>query len=232
MDAERWARIKSIFFAAAEQPADVRATFIRSECGGDESLAVEIESLFAAKDEAGSFIEAFPTDETTLALEDLQTGEQIGPYKVIKMIGRGGMGEVYLAQDSRLARKVALKLLRSELTMDQDRLRRFRREAQAASALNHPNILTIHDIGEADSIRFMATEFIEGATLRQRISRSKVEIAEALDISIQAASGLSAPHNAGIIHRDIKPENIMLREDGIVKVLDFGLAKLTERQSS
>ena len=232
MDAERWARIKPIFYAAAERPADERAAFIRSQCDGDETLASEVESLLAAHDGAGSFIEALPTGEATAALEDLPAepmiGRQVGPYKVINLIGRGGMGEVYLAQDSRLARKVALKLLPSELTKDQDRLRRFRQEAQAASALNHPNILTIHDIGEAGSIRFLATEFIEGETLRQRASRSKVEVTEALDIAIQVASGLSAAHEAGIIHRDVKPENIMLRPDGLVKILDFGLAKLAE----
>ncbi len=144
------------------------------------------------------------------------------------MMGKGGMGEVYLAQDHKLGRKVALKFLSSSFTQDVDRLRRFEREARAASALNHPNILTIHEIGEADGHRFIATEFIDGETLRQRIATGPLQVNEALHIVEQIASALADAHGAGIIHRDIKPENIMLRRDGIVKVLDFGLAKLAE----
>jgi len=232
MDAERWAQIKPIFSAAAGRPADERSAFIRSECGGDESLAVEIESLLAAHEQAGSFIEGFPSDETTVALQDLpigpMIGKQIGPYKVIKMIGRGGMGEVYIAHDGRLGRQVALKLLRSDFTRNEERLRRFRQEARAASALNHPNILTIHEIGQDNSLHFMATEYVEGETLRQHISSARMTLGQALDVAVQVASALTAAHQAGIIHRDIKPENIMLRPDGYVKVLDFGLAKLAE----
>ncbi len=136
------------------------------------------------------------------------------------------MGEVYLAQDGRLGRKVALKLLPPEFTQDEDRVRRFEREARAASALNHPNILTIHEIGETDGTTFIATEFIEGETLRQRLARRRMKLSELLDIAIQVSSALAAAHEGGIVHRDIKPENIMLRRDGYVKVLDFGLAKL------
>src|SRR5213078_2969536 len=121
-----------------------------------------------------------------------------------------------------------LKLLRTEFTKDEDRLRRFRQEARAASALNHPNILTIHEIGQDDTLRFMATEYVEGETLRQHISRARMTLAQALDVAVQVASALSAAHQAGIVHRDIKPENVMLRTDGYVKVLDFGLAKLAE----
>ena len=153
-------------------------------------------------------------------------GKQIGHYQVLNRIGRGGMGEVFLAQDTSLGRKVALKLLRTDFTSE--RLRRFRQEARAASALNHPNILTIHEIGQEGSLHFMATEYVEGETLRQPISRTPLTLDQALDVAIQMASALSAAHHAGIIHRDIKPENIMLREDGYVKVLDFGLAKLAE----
>ncbi|PYS47781.1 MAG: hypothetical protein DMF68_15135, partial [Acidobacteria bacterium] len=142
------------------------------------------------------------------------------------------MGEVYLAEDTELARTVALKILPAEFTTDQKRLQRFFQEARAASSLNHPNILTIYEIGQADSSRFIVTEFIDGETLRHRISRSTVPITEALDVAIQVASALSAAHAAGIVHRDIKPENIMVRRDGIVKVLDFGLAKLTEPQQT
>ncbi|MCA1603547.1 MAG: serine/threonine protein kinase [Acidobacteria bacterium] len=127
-----------------------------------------------------------------------------------------------------MGRKVALKLLRAEFTADKDRLRRFRQEARAASALNHPNILTIHEIGQECSLHFMATEYVEEETLREHISRARMALGQALDVAVQVASALAAEHNAGIIHRDIKPENIMLRTDGYVKVLDFGLAKLTE----
>jgi len=144
-------------------------------------------------------------------------------------IGSGGMGEVHLAEDIRLGRKVALKLLRAEFTRDADRLRRFRQEARAASALNHPNILTIYEIGSEDSTHFMATEYIEGETLRQRLRRSRPDTDETLRVVIQIADALSAAHKAGIVHRDVKPENVMLRPDGYVKVLDFGLAKPAER---
>src|SRR5262249_13101491 len=138
------------------------------------------------------------------------------------------MGEVFLAQDTSLGRKVALKLLRIEFTRNEERLRRFRQEARAASALNHPNILTIHEIGQEDSLHFMATEYVEGETLRQHITRARLTLSQILDAAVQVASALAAAHQAGIIHRDIKPENIMLRADGYVKVLDFGLAKLAE----
>lgn len=156
----------------------------------------------------------------------------ISHYLVIKKIGAGGMGEVYLAEDPRLGRKVALKLLPPELTNDQHRVLRFKQEARAASALNHPNILTIYDIGETDSAHFIAMEFVKGETLRQRMSNSKMNLQESLDIAIQVASALVAAHEAGIAHRDIKPENIMIRPDEYVKVLDFGLAKLTEREAT
>lgn|GEM_PF-4554152 len=159
-------------------------------------------------------------------------GQRIGQYEIISPLGKGGMGEVYLAQDHKLGRKVALKFLPLSFTKDADRLRRFEREARAASALNHPNILTIHEIGEIDGHRFIATEFIDGETLRQKIAAGPLKVNEALQIVEQIASALADAHAAGIIHRDIKPENIMLRRDGIVKVLDFGLAKLAEPKES
>ena len=159
-------------------------------------------------------------------------GQRIGQYEIISLLGKGGMGEVYLAQDHKLGRKVALKFLTLSFTKDADRLRRFEREARAASALNHPNILTIHEIGEVDGHRFIATEFIDGETLRQKIAAGPLKVNEALHIVEQIASALADAHAAGIIHRDLKPENIMLRRDGIVKVLDFGLAKLAETKES
>src|SRR5262245_27791912 len=162
----------------------------------------------------------------------LATGTRLGHYEIRSRIGAGGMGEVYLAEDIKLRRKVALKLLSADLTRDADRLRRFEQEAQAASALNHPNILVIYEIGTEGDAHFIATEFIEGETLRQHLHREQLSIHECLDIATQVTSALSAAHRAGIIHRDIKPENIMIRPDGYVKVLDFGLAKLTEQHSS
>ena len=157
--------------------------------------------------------------------------EILAHYKILQKIGAGGMGEVYLAQDTTLGRQIALKLLPRDLTGDSERVSRFKQEARAASALNHPNILTIHEIGEADGYHFIATELIEGETLRSRLRNSKLNVRATLDIGVQVTSALGAAHAKGIVHRDIKPENIMLRHDGYVKVLDFGLAKLTERSN-
>lgn len=156
------------------------------------------------------------------------TSEAISHYRIIRKLGSGGMGEVYLAEDIRLGRRVALKLLSDQFAADEDRLRRFEQEARAASALNHPNIITIHEVGLENSTRFITTEYIEGETLRQHISRKRMSLSEVLDAAIQMAGALAAAHQAGIVHRDIKPENIMLRPDGYVKVLDFGIVKLTE----
>ena len=161
----------------------------------------------------------------------LTAGTRLGRYEIRTQIGAGGMGEVYLAQDSQLDRTIALKILHSEIASDTQRMRRFIQEAKAASSLNHPNILTIYEIGKADSIDFIATEFIEGETLRARMSKTRMKLTEAFDVAIQVAGALSAAHAAGIVHRDIKPENIMVRRDGYVRVLDFGLAKLTEHRS-
>ncbi len=155
----------------------------------------------------------------------------IAHYKIISSIGAGGMGEVYLAQDSKLERQVALKVLLEEVAGDEDRVKRFVQEAKAASALNHPNILTVYEIGEFEHTRYIATELIKGETLRDRLGREPMTLREILDVAMQVAAALNAAHNAGIVHRDIKPENIMLRDDGIVKVLDFGLAKLVATAS-
>src|SRR5437660_6323298 len=154
-------------------------------------------------------------------------GETISHYRILSKLGEGGMGEVYLAQDSKLDRRVALKILPADVATHPDRMKRFVQEAKAASALNHPNIITIYEIDETASGHFIATEFIEGETLRER-EQKPLELSESLDIATQIASALAAAHAAGIVHRDIKPENVMLRHDGIVKVLDFGLAKLSE----
>src|SRR3989441_10183803 len=159
--------------------------------------------------------------------ESVPTNTTISHYRILSKLGAGGMGEVYLAEDTKLDRKIALKLLPTKFTEDADRVRRFIQEAKAASALNHPNIITIYEIGQEQGTHYMAAEFIDGQTLRQRMMSDKLSLNVALDIAVQIASALAAAHAAGIVHRDIKPENIMVRRDGLVKVLDFGLAKLT-----
>src|SRR5688572_13352834 len=155
-------------------------------------------------------------------------GKRLGRYEIRSLLGVGGMGEVYLAQDNQLRRPVALKLLPPKFTIDEERLRRFKQEALSASALNHPNILTIHEIGSEGDTDFIVTEFIDGISLRELMAKQRLSIEQVLDICSQIASALSAAHTAGIVHRDIKPENVMVRRDGYVKVLDFGLAKLTQ----
>ena len=164
--------------------------------------------------------------------QPVSLGSLVSHYRIVSKIGEGGMGEVWLAEDTRLGRKVALKLLPTEFTADSERVRRFTLEAKAASALNHPNIITIHEIGEAENRPFIATEFIEGETLHRRVRGEPMSLKSVLDIVIQIASALQAAHEANIIHRDIKPENVMLRPDGLIKVVDFGIAKVTEPLTS
>lgn len=234
MTPERWQQLKQIFQSALERNPAERSAFLNQACAGDPALRSEVESLISSHDQAGDSIEAMAAEAATemLANDRAIVGKQIGRYQILARIGRGGMGEVFLAQDTSLGRRVAVKLLRSDFTRNEERLRRFRQEAQAASALNHPNILTIHEIGQEDSLHFMATEYVEGETLREHISRARLPLGQLLDIAVQVAGALAAAHNTGIIHRDIKPENIMVRTDGYVKVLDFGLAKLTDPKTS
>jgi eukaryotic-like serine/threonine-protein kinase len=233
MTPERWQQVRGIFHSALQHAPVERPGFLASACGGDESLRKEVESLLTADEKDGSFIDA-PAYEAAAVLltEDkaaLKPGQRTASYEIVSFISRGGMGEVYLAHDRRLNRKVALKVLPAALTSEPDRLRRFEQEARAASALNHPNIITIFEIARIDSFHVIATEFVEGQTLRQVLSGSPLELTAALGVAIQIADALNAAHQAGIIHRDIKPENVMLRPDGYVKVLDFGLAKLAEQ---
>jgi len=232
MTPERWQQVKQIFQSALERNPAERSAFLNQACADDPALRSEVESLISSHDQAGDSIEAMAAEAATEMLADEQPGpilgKHIGHYEVLSLLGRGGMGEVFLAQDTSLGRKVALKLLRSDFTRIEERLRRFQQEARAASALNHPNILTIHEIGHDGSLHFMATEYVEGETLRQHLSGARITVGQTLDVAVQVASALAAAHQAGIIHRDIKPENIMVRSDGNVKVLDFGLAKLTE----
>jgi eukaryotic-like serine/threonine-protein kinase len=232
MTPERWQKVKGIFQSALERAPGERSAFLSIACGKDEALRHEVESLLTSHEKDGSFIDS-PAYEAGAELlvdenSELRVGQTIGHYEILSTLGKGGMGEVYLAHDTKLGRKVALKFLPDLFTKDKERLRRFELEARAASALNHPNIITIYEIGEADGHRFMATEFVDGETLRQPMAAGLLTTSEALNIAEQIASALAEAHAAGIIHRDIKPENIVLRRDGIVKVLDFGLAKLTE----
>jgi serine/threonine protein kinase len=232
MNPERWQLVKEVFEAALQHEPSERIHFLEQVCGDDIELLEEVASLLASYEQAGSYLAADAIEDAANLLIDgaskLHLKRFIGPYRLLSMLGRGGMGEVYLATDTRLGREVALKLLPAEFARDAERVKRFEREARIASALNHPNILTIYEIGSEGEALFIATEFIKGLTLRQRLADGPIEPAEALNIAIQMASALDAAHSAGIVHRDIKPENVMLRPDGIVKVLDFGLAKSVE----
>jgi tetratricopeptide (TPR) repeat protein len=222
---DEWARVKAVFAEARVLDIGDRQPFVASACGGDEVLQGLVEKLLAAHQLANSFLET----PAILSDDNLDTksvdGQHIGDYELLAFIGAGGMGEVYKAHDRNLERPVALKLLPARLAHDANRLRRFRAEARAASSLNHPHILVVHDFGEFNGRPFIVSEFVEGQTLRARINASPIPVKDAVGITTQVASALAAAHARGIVHRDIKPENVMLRPDGYVKVLDFGLAR-------
>jgi eukaryotic-like serine/threonine-protein kinase len=227
---ELWGRIERLWNAALERAQPERAAFLAEACEGDEELRREVESLLRFDLRAEHFIES-PALEVAAqaqaeAIEESLIGRMIGHYRILSLLGEGGMSEVYLALDTSLERRVALKLLPANFTQDADRLRRFIQEAKAASALNHPNIITIHEIGATDDVHFVATEYIEGQTLRQLMAVAPLTLNRALDVTTQIANALAVAHSAGIVHRDIKPENVMVRPDGYLKVLDFGIAKL------
>jgi serine/threonine protein kinase len=235
MTPERYQKIGQLFDEALELPPDQRARWLAQVCSSDAALLDDVEKLLANHSESENFLSRSAMDVAAELLAKnhapFPTGKQISHYKVISPLGAGGMGEVYLAEDTRLKRKVALKVLPETIAQDKDRLRRFEQEAFAASALNHPNILTIYEFGVEGETHYLASEFIDGETLRTHIQRAPLAIDKALDITAQTAQALAAAHEAGIIHRDIKPENVMIRRDGFVKVLDFGLAKLAEPAS-
>jgi eukaryotic-like serine/threonine-protein kinase len=244
MNPERWKQIERLYHAALELEPDARGTFLDQACAGDEELRREVTSLLNYDDSPAGIIQSPLLEVAASELADrplsgaqtqpLASPPQISGYQLLSPLGRGGMGEVHLALDTRLNRKVAIKLLPVEFTTDTGRVRRFAQEARAASALNHPNIITIHEIGELENTHYIVTEYVEGETLRQRLTNApqgRLSLTEALDVAVQIAAALAAAHAAGIIHRDIKPENVMARRDGYVKVLDFGLAKLTDPSS-
>jgi serine/threonine protein kinase len=242
---ERWQQISRIFNAALSLDDEERAAYVEDKCGVDQSLKSEVKKLIAAHGDATAerFIDGMAAEAAApllLNVEDLEPprqvltpGQQFGSYEILDALGAGGMGEVYLARDTRLGRTVALKVLAHEISQDQRRMQRFRQEAKVASSLNQPNILTVFEFGEVEGLTFLATEFVDGQTLRDYLHGKRLKLGEVLDIGIQVLAALDAAHEAHIVHRDMKPENVMIRHrDGVVKVLDFGLAKVAEKKSS
>ncbi|MDQ3749309.1 MAG: protein kinase, partial [Acidobacteriota bacterium] len=232
MPDEKWQKVREVFDSALRRQPEERRKFVHEACGEDKTLLTEVESLLSSLDGATSFMEtpavAKVADVIEAEQKKLETGRCFGHYEIIEQIGTGGMGEVYLARDRKLDRRVAVKILNEKFSRDESNLNRFIQEAKAASALNHPNILTIYEFGEAEDANFIVSEYVEGKTLREIIRESKLRLSEILDISIQIANALCTAHEAHLVHRDIKPENIMLRPVRYVKVLDFGLAKLIQ----
>lgn len=234
---ERWTKIREIFDGAIRREADGRERFVVEACGGDELLLEDVASLLASHDDAASFLEspAFGgtrSGEPVEEREALAEGTELGHYKILRQIGTGGMGEVYLADDTKLDRQVAIKVLSPRFERLEENLRRFIQEAKILSALNHPNILVIHEIGETSSGHYIVSEYIKGATLRAAMKERRMRLGEIVEIAIQAATALAAAHEEDLIHRDIKPENLMIRPDGYLKVLDFGLAKLVRARTN
>lgn len=232
---KNWQKVREVFDSVLSRPMEDRQNYVVEVCGEDKILLAEVKSLLLSLDSAENFMETPAVAKVAEAIENnnkkLEKDRKLGHYEIIEQIGTGGMGEVYLAKDTNLDRKVAVKILSEKISRHESNVKRFISEAKAASALNHPNILTIYEFGEADDVHFIVSEFIEGKTLREIIGEFGMKLSEILDISIQIGSALSAAHKAHLIHRDIKPENVMIRPDGYVKILDFGLAKLIEQKS-
>ena len=238
---ERLEQIKPLIAAALAKPAAERDAFLRRICGDDVELRRDIDSFLRHKSDtdptghqaetipnAHISLESPPTQVTEQIPADPRIGKQFGKYLIRQRLAEGGMGIVYLAIDTQLGREVALKVLPEYFSMDRDRLARFRREARATSLLNHPNIVTVFEIGQMEQCEFIVTEYVEGRTLRDLMRQGPVPFIEVLKIGSQVAGALATAHKAGVVHRDIKPENVMIRPDGYVKVLDFGLAKLSD----
>ncbi len=234
MDPERWQKIERLCQMALALDPSKREAYLSETCQGDESLQKDVEALLANLTEAEGFMKDPAMEEAARALAKEQQdalardliGRAVSHYRIMEKIGQGGMGEVYKAHDERLGRDVAIKVLREEYAANPDRLRRFEQEASSASALNHPNIITIHDVGKHEATHYIAMEFVEGKTLRNMLSEGPLPTKKLLQLATQIAEGLAKAHSAGIVHRDLKPENLMVTSDGYVKILDFGLAKL------
>jgi Tol biopolymer transport system component/serine/threonine protein kinase len=233
MNSERWKQIEKVYYSVVSSPLSRRAAILDELCSDDEDTRREVESLLDAREEAGRFLSRTDLQSQIVGLfsDPHLVGHMLDHYQVLSAIGAGAMGEVYLARDTRLERHVALKILPARFTRSGGRVARFRREAKAASGLNHPNIITIYDIGQVGDTWFIAAEFIEGITLRQRLTTGNMDLPDALAVTIQCTRALQAAHQASIVHRDIKPENIMMRPDGLVKVVDFGLASVAEAKT-
>ena len=235
MNALKLKKIEEIYHAALKTDPQFRNQFLEKCCGGDIELHREVESLLSFEKSSDNLLDNPPESlaaEMIFGKKKDLVGKKIAHYKILSQLGKGGMGVVYLAEDTKLDRKIAVKFLSQAFIHDPDKLNRFRREAKAVSALNHPNILTVYEIGKFGKSHYIATEFIDGKVINKHISTENLPIESVLAIAIQIVSALQTAHDAGITHRDIKPENVMIRKDGIVKVLDFGLAKLTENQSN
>jgi serine/threonine protein kinase len=234
MTPERWHQIEQICERALKRQVSERAAFLKEACGGDEALRQQVDRLLAHEQTAKSFLEAPALEMSAKAMaeepDQALVGRQIGAYKITSLLGAGGMGEVYRAEDTRLGRSVAVKVLPEEMAQDQERLHRFVREARAASALNHANVAHIYEIGQSDGLHFIAMEYVEGQSLAQKMSGKPLDLAEILEVGIQVADALEEAHRKGITHRDIKSANLMKTPTGQVKVLDFGLAKITRRE--
>jgi len=230
MTPDRWQQIEKIYHSALELEESQRVAFLEKACAGDEALRQEVESLLRSQQSGERFIEepALEVAAKMMAQEAPQSllGQQIGSYKILSLLGVGGMGEVYRAKDTRLGREVAVKVLPSAFSAEPDRLSRFEQEARAAGRLNHPNILAIYDVGTYEGCPYIVSELLEGETLRARMKGTALSPRKAIEYALQIARGLAAAHEKGIVHRDLKPENVFLTKDGRVKVLDFGLAKL------
>ncbi len=233
---DKWQKVREIFDSALRRQPVERRKFVRQACGDNKTLLAEVESLLSSLDSAKIFLEtpavALVADIIEAEAKQLERGKCFGHYEIIAPIGAGGMGEVYLARDKKLDRQVAVKILNEEFAAHESNLQRFTQEAKAASALNHPNILVIHEIDESGETHYIVSEYVEGVTLRESFNQKTLKLPEILDISIQIAGALCTAHEAHIVHRDIKPENIMLRPDGYIKILDFGLAKLVGQNKS
>ncbi len=226
MAAERWQRVKDVFQAALDRHGDERAAYLEEACAGDADSRREVESLLAHHEEAVSFLE---TPHPALDLSQpspFRVGTRLGPYEITGLLGSGGMGEVYRARDDRLGRDVAVKVLPSVFASSPERAKRFEQEARAASALSHPHILAVYDVGQHEGLPYLVTELLEGETLAKRMAKGPVPLRKALEWAAQAARGLTAVHEHGILHRDLKPSNLFVTGDGQLKILDFGIAKL------